>query len=820
MKSKDLLDAIGQLPQDLLEEGLPTRVGMPAEEESEAGEREMKMTKQPEQKRKIRLRMGAAVAAVCVLANAGLIYGLVRMNHKTTAPTVQTSLAEELSEQKTELPSYVTDMQAFYEKQSGVPCNVDFTNMGKTLDETVAIPDKGPALHLTGVVSDSMLLYVFYDIELINVSGHMSWWFTGNKLESEGECTLRQEMGDDGIMRQRRCALFLRSDPDASAFDASYELRLCLKNGDHTDDDVIPDAQSEPIPMDFITAPAFVPVNDENLRTGGAQITEAAVTPLGMYFRAKDAQLENKSEEPITKLPAKELEEDNTQLVTPDGSSKPVKMYEGWREQYGSEVILRMFFAEPLGGDTPAGSVLRINESEIPVGDLSRYFQQKPQEVQVADDNTQTKGYVEKMQKLYNTSYDFTGMGTDLDITWEEYGYKAHMTAVAGDAFRLYYFYDVYPLNGQEFDKDDQRDAYFPMPIFEFYRDGSKLNGSRTNENPLRLSTSNADGQEVWHMVGRVSDVVGIGMNDCKIYTCLGSQLSNAYENSLADWDMRAVKGVKEIPNFMKQPFFRTLSGGELSPFTRYAVTELGIVLTTTDLQNTTVDSYLAGGSDSSFSNLSLDLSAERWACEAFSVGKGKAEGTPVAWQNWEYSWMNAPLHAECYDSDNNELGNVVLFFFAEPLDLRPEKNEYLKLNGVPLAVSNPLPDFVAETTATVVTGDTTTTETTAATTAAPVGGILLTAENVTPYGCDIVFRNTGSQDAYYIEAFRIRTTDGNPLKEGNFAFIEPAYELPAGGTATKHYDWTEYYGKLEAGEYLFETTIEGVTYDVCLTVK
>ena len=180
---------------------------------------------------------------------------------------------------------------------------------------------------------------------------------------------------------------------------------------------------------------------------------------------------------------------------------------------------------------------------------------------------------------------------------------------------------------------------------------------------------------------------------------------------------------------------------------------------------------------------------------------------------------MNAPLHAECYDSDNNELGNVVLFFFAEPLDLRPEKNEYLKLNGVPLAVSNPLPDFVAETTATVVTGDTTT-ETTAATTAAPVGGILLTAENVTPYGCDIVFRNTGSQDAYYIEAFRIRTTDGNLLKEENFAFIEPAYELPAGSTATKHYDWTEYYGKLEAGEYLFETDIAGQAYRAKLTVK
>ena len=75
MKSKDLLDAIGQLPQDLLEEGLPTRVGMPAEEESEAGEREMKMTKQPEQKRKIRLRMGAAVAAVCVLEAVSVLAG-------------------------------------------------------------------------------------------------------------------------------------------------------------------------------------------------------------------------------------------------------------------------------------------------------------------------------------------------------------------------------------------------------------------------------------------------------------------------------------------------------------------------------------------------------------------------------------------------------------------------------------------------------------------------------------------------------------------------------------------------------------------------
>ena len=59
MTNKDLLDAIGRLPQDLLDEGLPKKTAQ-AVDSDEAPE--IRMTKQPE-KKNIRLRMGAAVAA-------------------------------------------------------------------------------------------------------------------------------------------------------------------------------------------------------------------------------------------------------------------------------------------------------------------------------------------------------------------------------------------------------------------------------------------------------------------------------------------------------------------------------------------------------------------------------------------------------------------------------------------------------------------------------------------------------------------------------------------------------------------------------------
>lgn len=837
MTNKDLLDAIGRLPQDLLDEGLPKKTAQAVDSDDAP---EIRMTKQPE-KKNIRLRMGAAVAAGCLLLNGAVIGGLVYANRQSQKNRAQSSIANEISEQKTETPGYVRDMQDYYTTVTGRECTVDFTGMGVDLDDSFELDDatagQNVQIRMAGLVSDGLVFYTFFDVMEPDgyeiPGGFVSQTIQTLRVRRQAtellSCEpLREPVHEDGMTVTRYCARsFIVHAVDYSR-KGDVEAVFEVWGGYHGAVQE-PQVSSQAISLDFIPVPEAADVPD--IRSGGCRLTQAAVTPLGVYFEGKGETPDAIGQTLTQAIPQEEFDEEYV-LAAADGTSKPLTFMNGWNVQCDGYVAVLMNFAEPLGKDTPADSVIRIGETEIPVSDLSRYFsgaQPEPQ-IQQADNKP---AYVKWMQTLYDTDYDFTGSGTDLDITWEDHGYRVHMTAAAGDAFRLYYFYDVYPLEGQRYEddaaSDGKRDEFFPTPIFGFYNeDGSSIdltrrNGFRIGENPLRLSTETTDGQEVWHMFGRVTDMTGAGMHDCRIFTCLPTQVDELLEQDVQNvvWqgtvDITSVPEAVEIPNFIKAPVYHDLIATALPPYTKYAVTELGMVLISEGAEGIDVDEWLADEN----TNMSFDLSDEEWYCEAHYPGFSNV-GMPIDWMNGDYSWMKYPVQSTFWNQGGNMVGGVVNFHFAKPLDIRPSMDFYLVLNGVALPVNQPLPDFItsdAQPAATETEPETTTATT--QTTASSVLAVNIRAENVTPTGCDIVFTNDANSDVYFGRAFRLLNTDGTPISPlCEIEFTEEALELPAGGTRTEHYDWSNYYGNLKPGSYLFETRVGGTPFTAKFTVS
>lgn len=135
--------------------------------------------------------------------------------------------------------------------------------------------------------------------------------------------------------------------------------------------------------------------------------------------------------------------------------------------------------------------------------------------------------YVSKMQEYYTATsgipcdFDFTGYGRNFDYTWEDEHYRLTLNAVTGCDWILYYFYDVEPLQGQNW---EQFQSEFPtvrlqanMPdVFGVdYECSASSVTTMPNQGPAL-----DDG--VWHCVGLVrnwSDVPFSAENNyLKIY--------------------------------------------------------------------------------------------------------------------------------------------------------------------------------------------------------------------------------------------------------------------------------------------------------------
>lgn len=158
-----------------------------------------------------------------------------------------------------------------------------------------------------------------------------------------------------------------------------------------------------------------------------------------------------------------------------------------------------------------------------------------------------TAHYAQCMQDYYAyktgvpCTYDFTGMGMDLDYVWDYADYRITLHAAAGDAFQMHFFYDVIPLKGQKYadaetyadliDQMDYQDWPSVQTCYSMHEeDGSPLYGSTGSDPGTAYAVTNdgENGGEVWHMHSVVYDTSGFGFEPVGFYVQVNERKPDA----------------------------------------------------------------------------------------------------------------------------------------------------------------------------------------------------------------------------------------------------------------------------------------------------
>ena len=476
MTERDLLDAIGMLPQDMLAEGLPKQEKVSAADDSKPAVRRIKKDRENPN---IMLRLGAVAAAFCLVASGAVIYGAVRMQK---SGKMQTPLTSELSEQTQPGQSkhrYVTLMQEYDTAANGTPCTYDFTGMGADLSESWEVGDY--TVTMKAIAGDAFQLYYFYDITLkegaewgavmpvLNISADYSEEQTGFPFGNWGKNLTdnhRMLSEEPGV---RHMAGVLQ-DVVGFGFQAA-EIHAHVSESEISGET----GDSRAVACDFITAPHYTEIFDpENrLTVDGNPLRRAAVTRLGVYFTESDINtydygtaeifVDNRSNSIRFFAVPEECEAWQMALIptpyadniitlaprTADGIMRHIT-----NEQSGeSMTTLLLPFAEPLTESSFLNGYLSVNGCRIALGsplpDFISAYEQNAKD---------TQNYVSLMQEYYSKqkmngapcNFDFTGMGMDYEETlrYEDEaigGFTIRIRAFAGDALTLHCFYDVIP---------------------------------------------------------------------------------------------------------------------------------------------------------------------------------------------------------------------------------------------------------------------------------------------------------------------------------------------------------------------------------------
>ena len=86
-----------------------------------------------------------------------------------------------ISTDAAEKPQYVKLMQEYYTQKSGIPCDYDFSSMGKDLDETIETDNA--RIHIKGMVGCDWTMFVFFDVEPLNLSAEETEYFSIESFE-------------------------------------------------------------------------------------------------------------------------------------------------------------------------------------------------------------------------------------------------------------------------------------------------------------------------------------------------------------------------------------------------------------------------------------------------------------------------------------------------------------------------------------------------------------------------------------------------------------------------------------------------------------
>jgi hypothetical protein len=203
--------------------------------------------------------------------------------------------------------------------------------------------------------------------------------------------------------------------------------------------------------------------------------------------------------------------------------------------------------------------------------------------------------YCSLMQKLYTDSsnepcdYDFTGMGMDLNKSWENDEWKLTLHAVTGCDWIVFYFYDIEPKQGQTYEQVMAEHRFLSLNLD--IGDNMEHNGM-TSSMPGEYGSFDGD---VWHFFGMASSTTGrplFRQEDAKGPALLHFTLHQEAEGVEEPFTIVTPDfEVKEYPLTESMPaeFFASLNAREdcspeyldlisQNPLTRCAVTPFGVL--------------------------------------------------------------------------------------------------------------------------------------------------------------------------------------------------------------------------------------------------
>ncbi len=200
-------------------------------------------------------------------------------------------------------------MQEYYTQKSGIPCDFDFSGMGRDLDEIIENP--AARIHIKGMVGCDWTMFVFFDTEPMNLSVEDERYFSESSFmnlstymypalgieDADGNtdphfqqiCRTMpaQQSLDDGVFH---CYCLISSHSDAALTGGTLELGIGKMNDPR--DPVQYDLR---IPLDCLqtiplqeselaaTVSTFIPDDTLYNYPPNTPMTRSAVTPFGVY---------------------------------------------------------------------------------------------------------------------------------------------------------------------------------------------------------------------------------------------------------------------------------------------------------------------------------------------------------------------------------------------------------------------------------------------------------------------------------------------------------------------------------------------------------
>ncbi|MEE3404750.1 MAG: hypothetical protein VZR73_11775, partial [Acutalibacteraceae bacterium] len=100
----------------------------------------------------------------------------------TPVPPEDCTEVQEISADTAQSKQYVKLMQEYYTQKTGIPCDYDFSGMGKDLDETIETDDA--SIHIKGMVGCDWTMFVFFDVEPLNLSPENTEHFSSKSFSN------------------------------------------------------------------------------------------------------------------------------------------------------------------------------------------------------------------------------------------------------------------------------------------------------------------------------------------------------------------------------------------------------------------------------------------------------------------------------------------------------------------------------------------------------------------------------------------------------------------------------------------------------------